>query len=76
MSRGVPREFNEYRVWIVGEAAPEYVKVRAEEGALATGRRVAILREGQSGWLPGILVAAPPAVVVSGFVLWVQLDRP
>jgi hypothetical protein len=74
MSRGVPRDYNEYRIWIIGEPTPEYAKVRAEEGALAVGRRVAVEREGQRGWLPGTVVAAPPGVVVSGFVLWVQLD--
>jgi hypothetical protein len=74
VSRGTPREFNEYRVWIVGEPASEYAKVRPEEGALGVGRRVAVQREGQRDWLPGTLVAAPPGVVTSGFVLWVQLD--
>lgn len=74
MSRPAPREFTEYPIRFEGEPRMEYAKVRPEEGALATGRRVSVQREGHDQWLAATIINAPPGVTVGGFVLWLRLD--
>lgn len=68
------REFSVYPVWILSEPVGEYAKVRADEGVLGVGRRVSILRDGESEWRPGRVVDAPGDRDGHGHRVWLELD--
>lgn len=65
------RDFSVFPVHVVGEAKPEYAKVRALDGALGVGRRVDVQRKGHTRWQRGRVVESQSAGTV-----WIELvDR-